>query len=133
MTAVDPASQLAALIRVQVAALRRRHEAAGGKPDRRHAPPPAESAGATPDLASVVADRIRALERDDPQRERKAFRFFLETVILSELGQALVNDPSFPVMLDHVQQQMESDPELAQAAREAAQVLLAAADGNPTH
>ncbi len=56
---------------------------------------------------------------------------FLETVILSELGQALASDPSFQVMLDHVQQQMESDPDLAKAASEAAQFLVQAADAAP--
>ena len=128
MTAVDPANQLAALIRVQVASLRRRQEAArpagkGGAPAQ--AAPQGE---AVQDLASVVAQRIRSLGRDDPQRERKAFRIFLETVLVSELGQQLVNDPSFGVMVDHVQAQMESDAALSQAAREAAQLLLKNAD-----
>jgi hypothetical protein len=40
-----------------------------------------------------------------------------------------VNDPSFTVMVDHVQKQMESDPQLAQASLEAARVLLKSADG----
>jgi hypothetical protein len=127
LDALDPAHQLAALIRVQVAQLRRRQGGtrAGASP----APAPAESASPVDDLAAVVAQRIRAISRDDPQRERKAFRLFLETVLLSELGASLVNDPSFTVMVDHVQKQMESDPQLAQASLEAARVLLKSADG----
>jgi hypothetical protein len=124
---IDPASQLAALIRVQVAALRKRQ---GGP----RAIAPAARDGAAPtdtssDLAAVVAQRIRAIPRDDPERERKAFRLFLETVLLAELGESLVSDPSFAVMVDHVQKQMESDPKLREASLEAARVLLKSADG----
>lgn len=125
MDALDPANQLAALIRVQVAQLRKRQ---GGS--RAPSAPAASSgeAAESKDLAAVVADRIRAIPRDDPERERKAFRLFLETVLVSELGAAVANDPSFTVMVDHVQQQMESDAQLAQASRDAARVLLKAAD-----
>ena len=128
MTAVDPTNQLAALIRVQVASLRRRQEA--GKPAAKSgAPAQATTRGEAPqDLALVVAHRIRSLGRDDPQRERKALRIFLETVLVSELGQQLVNDPAFGAMVDHVQAQMEGDATLAEAAREAAQLLLKNAD-----
>ena len=126
MDPLDPAQQLAALIRVQVASLRRRQ--GGGRAASAPAAAPADSASAQQDLSAIVAQRIRAIPRDDPQRERKAFRLFLETVIVAELGTALVNDPSFAVMIDHVQRQMESDPQLAQASLEAARALLKAAD-----
>jgi hypothetical protein len=117
---IDPAHQLAALIRVQVAALRKRQ---GGARSVAAAPASQE------DLPAVVAQRIRAIPQDDPNRERKAFRLFLETVLLSELGESLVNDPSFTVMVDHVQKQMESDPNLREASLAAARVLLKSADG----
>jgi hypothetical protein len=123
LTAVDPAAQLASLIRVQVASLRR--QAARKAPGERDvSSQAAANDDPAPDLAGVVAQRIRTIAPTDPQRERKAFRMFLETVLLSELGQQLVNDPSFASMVDHVQAQMENDPDLARAAREAAQLLL---------
>lgn len=125
MTGLDPTNQLAALIRVQVASLRRRQDpktAAG-----RRQPSAADSAQPQPDLAALVAQRVRSISADDPQRERKAFRIFLETVLLSELGQQLVGDPAFALMVDHVQEQMESDPELAQASLDAARLLLKSA------
>jgi hypothetical protein len=125
--AVDPANQLAAMIRVQVSQLRKRP---GGA--RTNSSPPRKStasAQAPSDLAAVVAQRIRAIPRDDPERERKAFRLFLETVLLSELGETLVNDPQFAVMVDHVQEKMESDPQLKQASIDAARVLLKTAEG----
>ncbi|MES2635143.1 MAG: hypothetical protein V4669_19410 [Pseudomonadota bacterium] len=134
MSAIDPASQLAALIRVQVASLRERRQAgsSASTPNSSAQSLPATSpTPGSPDVAAIVAGRIRAIDTKDPQRGRKAFRMFLETVILSELGQALASDPSFQVMLDHVQQQMESDPDLAKAASEAAQFLVQAADAAP--
>lgn len=127
MTGLDPANQLAALIRVQVASLRRRQETKGGIGQKK--PAGASVASPPPDLAALVAQRIRSIAPDDSQRERKAFRIFLETVLLSELGQELVSDPSFSVMVDHVQGQMESDPQLAKAAGEAARLLLKSSGG----
>lgn len=126
MPSLDPTSQLAALIRVQVASLRRQQ--AGKKPAISEKPSSRDSAAGTPDLAALVAQRVRSISPDDPERERKALRVFLETVLLSELGPELVNDPGFATMVDHVQQQMTSDPDLASAARQAAQTLLKSAD-----
>lgn len=123
VSAIDPANQLAALIRVQVASLRDQRLARGGSVARS-----TTSTQTTPDVSAIVAKRIRAVSSDDPQRKRKALRVFLETVILSELGHELANDPAFPLMLDHVQLQMESEPELARVVDEAAGYLLVAAD-----
>jgi hypothetical protein len=127
VTSIDPATQLAALIRVQVASLRRREEVKT-KIGRRPAAAPDKTSGAPRDLAALVAQRIRSIAPEDPQRERKAFRMFLETVLLSELGQSLVGDPAFVQMVDQVQGQMEKDPELAQASRDAARLLLKSSD-----
>jgi hypothetical protein len=122
---IDPAHQLAALIRVQVASLRKRQGGPRAAASREDAAPAEREA----DLPAVVARRIRAIPQDDPDRERKALRLFLETVLLSELGESLVNDPSFGVMVDHVQSQMESDPQLREASLAAARMLLKSADG----
>jgi hypothetical protein len=124
VTGIDPANQLAALIRVQVASLRRGQalKTSDGKRRARGG-----SIAPTPDLATLVAQRIRSIPPDDPDRERKAFRIFLETVLLSELGQELIGDPAFTVMVDHVQEQMQGDPQLAQASVDAARLLLKSA------
>jgi len=127
MTRIDSAAQLAALIRRQVATLRApaRSGQALASPDGESAksskPTSAESAD---DVAGLISRRVRSIDPDDPQRARKAFRVFLESVLLSELGDGLINDPGFYQMVDHVQNQMEADPHLAQAIREAAAVLL---------
>jgi hypothetical protein len=122
---LDPTSQLAALIRLRVTSLRRQQ--AGSQGAARQPLSPNDSAAAMPDLAALIAQRVRAISPDDPQRERKALRVFLETVLLSELGSNLLNDPGFAPMVDHVQSEMEADPDLALAARHAAQVLLKSA------
>jgi len=126
VSGLDPASQLAALIRVQVASLRRRHavKAPAGQQQ-----PVVSGVAGTPDLASLVAQRIRSIATDDPTREKKAARVFLETVLLSELGPELLSDPAFSTMVDHVQAQMESDPDLAKASIDAARLLLESAVG----
>ena len=126
MPGLDPTSQLAALIRLQVTSLRRQQ--AGSKAAARQQPSANDSAAATSDLAALITQRVRAISPGDPQRERKALRVFLETVLLSELGSNLLNDPGFAPMVDHVQSEMEADPDLALAAREAAQVLLNSAN-----
>lgn len=126
MSGLDPTNHLAALIRVQVASLRRRQDIKSPVGKRQ---PVITDAPSTSDLATVVAQRIRCIAPDDPQRERKAFRIFLETVLLSELGQELVGDPAFARMVDHVQSQMEGDPELAKSSGDAARLLLRSAQG----
>jgi hypothetical protein len=122
---LDPTSQLAALIRLQVTSLRQQQ--AGSKAAARQQPSTSDSASANADMAALIAQRVRAINPDDPQRERKALRVFLETVLLSELGSNLLNDPGFAPMVDHVQSEMEADPDLTLAARHAAQVLLKSA------
>ncbi|HVZ46109.1 MAG TPA: hypothetical protein VHA82_20045 [Ramlibacter sp.] len=133
MTRLDAADQLAALMRVQIASLRQAANAktsakAGAKPNSPAKSPPATASTKTSaDIAALAAERIRGIAPDDPDRKRKALRAFLECVLREELGAALVSDPAFGRMMDHVQRQFESDPALASAAAQAADALLEAA------
>jgi hypothetical protein len=119
MTAIDAGQRLALLLRTHVSAFqpppRSRRPRAGGKPAPRQ---PA-------DLAAVVAQRIQALGKDDPERKRKALRIFLESVLLQHLDADLLRDPSFAEMVDSVQGQMEGDREIAAAAEALSEILLA--------
>lgn len=65
-----------------------------------------------PDLSKVVADRVAQIGPTDSDRPRKAFRVFLECVLLAELGRHLINDAAFYDLVDRVNQQMESDEQL---------------------
>jgi len=122
MSNVDPTARLAALMRAQVAALRRQpgtKRASGGA-----APKASGAHSLEPDFASIVAQRLKAIDPEDPAREQMAVRIYLESVILSELGGNLVNDPAFSLLVDDVHKQMSADPELASALSEAAGLLL---------
>lgn len=128
MIRVNSGDELAALMRVQIAALRRKAEprksldanSAATSPSPRHK-------ATTGDLASAAAERIRGIQPDDPQRSQKAMRIFLESVLLAELGSNLIEDPEFGRMVDHVQRQLESNPELTRATQQATEALLQAA------
>mgnify|MGYP006894034216 FL=1 len=80
---------------------------------------------AEPPAFTELVTRVGALNPDDPGRERKAFRYFLEAALLSDLGTNLINDPKFHQLVDIVQQRMEAQPDLLAASRRAARLLLA--------
>lgn len=120
MTRVGATDQLAALIRAQLSRSRKSGAQVGNK-----GASAANRTSATPELARTIAQRIQAIPADDPQREQKALRMYLESVLLTELGPALVNDPAFHLMVDQVQARIENDPEIARTAAQAARALLA--------
>ncbi|MEO6938248.1 MAG: hypothetical protein ABI171_23170 [Collimonas sp.] len=118
---INASAQIAALIRSQVASLRKPPgTATGSKSNTKQGKLQQER-----DIAGLIAQRVLVIDPDDPQRERKAFRIFLESVLLAELGGDLINDPAFYQMVEDVQQQMESDPGLASTISQAARLLLA--------
>lgn len=122
MTTIDSTSALVAIIRQQVAGART--TARAGKQAQPGASAAVHKGART--LAGLVAQRIGAIGADDPQRNRKAFRAFLESVLLGELGMNLINDPAFYHIVDTVQATMEEDPALVQQIDEAGRLLLAA-------
>ena len=120
MTTIDPNQRLAAAVHGEVQAFRARR---GQSP----APAPAAAKSAAHSgVRALVAQRVHALDRDDPRRKHKAVRIFLESVLLYELGGQLVTDPSFTDMVDAVQDQMQGDPQLAAAVDQLGTFLLSA-------
>lgn len=143
MTGIGPASPLAAYLRSQLSALRpapkldpastqRGGSAAGAaKPGgaavgRGAAAGQATAASAanSEDLASRIARRVAVIDKGDPDRRRKAFRVFLESVMLDEWGPQLINDPGFQGLVDTVQAQMQANTALQGLMDEAADRLL---------
>src|SRR4051794_8119314 len=57
-------------------------------------------------MGRLIGERVRALDPDDPRRARKALRIFLESVLLGELGEELINDQAFYQLVDQVQETM---------------------------
>lgn len=60
-------------------------------------------------LASLIEKRVRQIGPDEPQCGRKAFRVFLEAVLLAHFGEELLNDPKFFQMVADIQTAMEAD------------------------
>jgi hypothetical protein len=117
-SSVGSVDQLVAAIRIQLGGVQTRNAAKGG---------PARAAGAkqgrassasgksgdpysSEKLAGLIGVRVRQIKRDDPDRGRKAFRVFLEAVLLSHFGPDLVNDPRFYQLVDDVQNAIEANP-----------------------
>ena len=128
---IDRSSQLAVMIRAQFAA--QLHAQAKDRPEAKQvAPRNTDDPGQLTEkgeaqLQQLVALRVRALSPDDPQRQRKAFRLFLESVLMQAFGRERLDDRGFDQMVDAVLQRMESDAELFAALREAGDLLLAEA------
>jgi hypothetical protein len=85
---------------------------------------PTTKKAAEPPAFTELLKRVASLAPDDQERERKAFRYFLEAALVSDLGANLVNDPKFHQLVDIVQQRMEAQPELLAASKRAARLLL---------
>ena len=75
-------------------------------------------------LGRLIEMRISQIGPDDAQRGRKAFRVFLEAVLLSHFGEDLVGDPGFFQMVDKVQEALDADPACRQMIGSAIDHLL---------
>lgn len=62
--------------------------------------------------------KIQALSRDDPAYHEKAINAFIESVLASEFGEGLVNDPEFQDMVKEIQSAMTADAELSAQLRQ---------------
>lgn len=122
MTSIDPQQRLAALVRSEVSAYQDR----AGTRGVRGSGTTEGARGAAPTSGGLLAQRLGAIAAEDPQRQQKAFRVFLEASLLHELGPTLIHDPAFAQLLDAVQSRMQADPQLAEAADAVAAHLLAA-------
>jgi len=76
-------------------------------------------------LESLIQKKIRRIDKNALDRGKKAFRIFLETILLAHFGENLVNDPAFYQLVDDVQSAMESDPEIKETIDAAVRHLLA--------
>lgn len=121
MSSIDSTGRFLTQMAEQVAALARQSplKTRSGTPPRSTRP-----GQAAPDQQAVIAQRVMAIGADDPQRRRKAFRIFLESILSSELGGDLINDPAFHRLVDQVQRTMEGNAELLPAIDRAGAFLL---------
>lgn len=119
MPGIASVGQLVAVIQSQLAT---RGRAVAGK-----APARAARAGGgrkADGLQGLIELRVRQIAPDDPGRGRKAFRIFLESVLLAELGEGLNADPRFHQLVDDVQRTLEADARCAPLVQDAITHLL---------
>lgn len=115
--ASGPVQQIVAAIRAEMAG-----RVPAGTPRKPTDAKPARRPQAR--TGSLIAERVHALDPADPERGRKAFRIFLESVLLAELGEELINDHAFYELVDRVQRTMEASPQIAAAVSKAVARLL---------
>jgi len=121
MTSINGAADVAMFIRRQLETMRASpgtRARAAGHGDQSTPPK-------TGDLPSLVFRRIRLIDPADPDRRRKVFGVFIESVLLFELGEELINDPKLHELAAHVQARMAEDPGLVKSMDEAADRLVA--------
>jgi hypothetical protein len=122
MTTIDPSSPLLAQLRAQALAWRRKATARGAEhvvEERSESAPEAAQ-----DWSAQVAQAVATIHPDDPQRQRKAFRAYLQAVLARECGIHQVDDRGFQDLVDRVQETMESEPTLQRAMLKAGNLLL---------
>lgn len=64
-------------------------------------------------LRQTLARRIKAVDAHDPRFQEKATALFVESILLSEFGDGLVNDAGFRIMIRDVAGAMSADPATA--------------------
>jgi hypothetical protein len=121
MLTIDSTSRFLLQMREQVSAAVRQARVGGANAARPALPP---ASGAPRDPQRLILQRVQAIAPDDPQRRRKAFRIFLESVLADELGKDLLNDPAYHRIVDEVCRTMEGNRALAPAIDKAGDYLL---------
>jgi hypothetical protein len=124
MSGISSIGQLAAVIQSQFKA----RAQVAAKPGQARP----RAAGTARSLTALIELRVAQIDPDDPQRGRKAFRVFLESVLLQELGGQLNADPRFHQLVDDVQRVLEQDARCALLIQDAITYLLAAGPADPT-
>lgn len=122
MTSVNATSAIALFIRQQGIGRRQIDGAANSPKD--NASLSRSTASGRRDVAHLVFKRIKFIEPTDPDRRRKAFRIFIESVLLLELGDELINDPKFYELVNEVELRMRDEAALVQSIEDAADMLL---------
>lgn len=125
---IESTSQLANIIRTQIDSMRKAiktpHASSLSSKKETTKTKKISSTKEKKDLGNLIVQRVAGIPVEDPQRRRKAFRVFLESVLLDELGDGLIADPRFFRMVEDIQNQMQADQELAPVIEQAIDLLL---------
>lgn len=115
MSGIDNVQHIVATIRAEMAARISASEPRAGAQTKRLARNTSTALAQRQRMGSLIGQRVKSLDPDDPKRGKKAFRIFLESVLLSEFGDRLINDHAFYQMIDAVEQAMEQDERISAA------------------
>lgn len=120
-SSISTVGQLVSVIRAQLAARTDLHPV--GKRTSSHDASCSHSS-ASGSLDALIRLRVKSIRPDDPNRGRKAFRIFLESILLAHFGEHLINDPKFYQLVDDVHNAMEAAPEVRKLIAAAVDELL---------
>jgi len=116
MDPLSPLDGIAELIRRKIAS------EGSGKTDFRSLTKTANSATKSavsqksnfPGLKIKILEQVKAINVNDPKREHKAVKLFVQNILIWQFGEELLNDPSFTNLVDKVTAALESDPSVVQ-------------------
>lgn len=118
MDKVDRLGQLMGALRRRVLEAPKGAPGSGAASSDSAPPPSAAGRGSIDDLRDRIRERLRALPRDGAKRESRAARIFVESVLVWEFGDALLDDPRFADLAGRVDEQIASDAGLRRQLRE---------------
>lgn len=125
MTSIQNTSQIAAIIRSQISQLKNSQSPRITQSRKYEKKTVAnERSESEPDVAEVITRRISQIDKLDPDRVSKAFRIFLEAILIAEFGSQLIKDPRFFQMIDSIKSQMQGDFELSEMIESAMESVL---------
>ncbi len=118
----DPISRLnpaLELLRQRLAEQAQRMDSPAKGVSARSGSAPAGQADGSGKLKQRLSERLAAVDAADPQRDRKRRRVFIESVLASEFGEALQNDPKTLELVERIEEAVQEHPELERQFRAA--------------
>jgi len=61
------------------------------------------------ELKKKITEKLKSTGSNTPESLQKSKEIFLESVILWEFGENLINDPSFPILIDKIRTTLDED------------------------
>lgn len=80
------------------------------------------------EIAKHMIEHVRSIDRDAPDRRKRAFRSFIEYIITDEFGAAVMNDHRFNVMIENIELRLTARPELTSTIESVLDHLLNGAE-----
>jgi hypothetical protein len=109
---VNRINQMMEVLRREMAESTARADKAQSQSGRAVARNPVTPKSGLQELRARLHERLRALDPQDPRRQHKARRLFLEVVLAQEFGNEFLLDRRFDDMLDNIQETISTSPEL---------------------